>query len=666
MSDSLNHESNLPTEQRAIEAKGGDSSATFGEFSKEEIEQSIPARFEKIVQRYPQRLAVKMGDRELSYDELNRYANRIARGILQTRGPGSEPIALLFDHGLDVIAAIFGVLKAGKFFVALDPTFSLQRLCYIVEDSGAGLIATNNGNIGLASQLKKDTRGLYNIDDNNTSYSSDNINLTISPDDIVSICYTSGSTGKPKGVVQAHRNVHHSVKLVTERVRIRVDDRLTLLHSLSFASGHAHLRIALLNGAALFPYDIKSEGVHRLAKWLDDEQVTVYHSPPSLFRQLAESLSGREKFESLRLIRLSGAPVTQLDFNLYKKNFGPETLLEFEMGSTEARGIGSAIVDRTFIFPEQGVPIGYPPPEKSILLLDENGQEVEPGQVGEIAVTGRNLNVGYWNQPDMTEAKFLADPGGGDERTYLTGDLGRMMPDGFLIHLGRKDFMVKVRGYRVELGEIEMALMTHPQVKDAGVAAWDREPGEKYLVGYVVLRQGSALNVSELNEFLRKTLPDYMVPSNFVFVESLPPTNGKLNRNELPNPGNSRPKLTVAYLAPRNDVEKMLSNIWCDVLSLDEVGRDDNFFELGGHSLAASRVISRVIQAFQLELPIKALFDAPTVATMATIVAQNQTKRASNAELVRLLNELDSMSEEEARKQLAGDATRRLRGDDHE
>ena len=656
MSDSLNHDSNLPTEQRAIHDKRRDSSATFVEFSKEEIEHSIPARFEKIVQRYPQRLAVKMGDRAISYDELNRYANRIARGIMQTRGPGSEPIALLIEHSIEAIAAIFGVLKAGKFFVALDPTFPLERLSYIVEDSGAGLIATNNGNIDLASKLKNDTRRLLNIDESNTSYSSDNIGLSISPDDIVTICYTSGSTGKPKGVVQAHRNVLQSVKLVTERVRIRVDDRLTLLHSLSFASGHAHLRISLLNGASLFPFDIKSEGVRRLSKWLEDEQLTVYHSPPSLFRQLAESFSRREKFESLRLIRLSGAPVTQLDFDLYKKNFGPETLLEFEMGSTEARGIGSAMVDRTFTFPEQGVPIGYPPPEKKILLLDDNGQEVELGQVGEIAVTGRNLNVGYWNQPDMTEAKFLADPTGRDERIYLTGDLGRMMPDGFLIHLGRKDFMVKVRGYRVELGEIETALLTHPQVKDAGVAAWDREPEEKYLVGYVVLRQGSALNVSELNEFLRKTLPDYMVPSTFMFLESLPLTNGKLNRSVLPKPESRRPDLTAQYVSPDTETEKRLSLIWSEVLSLDQVGIQDNFFELGGHSLAATRVVSQIIKQFQIELPLRLLFQSPTVAAMAAVIADYQGKQLGEKELERLLGELESMSEEEA-QQLVGKQT---------
>jgi acyl carrier protein len=218
----------------------------------------------------------------------------------------------------------------------------------------------------------------------------------------------------------------------------------------------------------------------------------------------------------------------------------------------------------------------------------------------------------------------------------------------------------------VDFAEVERTLLQHPMVKDAGIAAWDRDPGEKYLVGYVVLRQESALNVSELNEYLRKKLPDYMVPSTFMFLESLPLTNGKLNRSALPTPNCNRPNLTVAYMAPRNDIETKLSRIWREVLAIDEIGVADNFFDLGGHSLAASRVISRVIQTFQLELPVKALFDAPTVAEMAAVIKQNQAKRASDAELAHRLREVEAMTEEEAQKQLAGESARSSKGNEHE
>ena len=385
----------LPPEQEAIRDKCFHPSGTFVEFPIEDVETSIPARFEKIVRMYPDRLAVKDKGRSLTYDELNKAANQLAHSILEERGQVSEPVVLLFEHGIDVIVAIFGVLKARKFYVVIDPSSPLERINSIVEDAGADLIVTNSRNSDLVNELKRGTRALVNTDGINDFYSSDNINHSVSPDDLATICYTSGSTGKPKGVVQAHRNVLHSVKILSERYGVSVNDRLTLLHSLSFASGHAHLRISLLNGASLFPFNIKSEGVRQLANWLEEEQVTVYHSPPALFRQLAESLSGREKFENLRLIHLSGASVTQSDFDLYKKCFSFEALLEFGMGSTEAREIGSAIVDRTFTFPKKGAPIGYPPRGKQILLLDENGREVELGQIGEIAVKGRNINPGY-------------------------------------------------------------------------------------------------------------------------------------------------------------------------------------------------------------------------------------------------------------------------------
>ena len=629
MNEHLNKRSNIPPEQQAIRDKCFHPSGTFVEFSTEDVETSIPARFEKIVRMYPDRLAVKDKGRSLTYDELNKAANRIAHSILEKRGHVSEPVVLLFEHGIQVIVAILGVLKAGKFYVVIDPSAPLERIHSIVDDSGADLIVTNSRNADLANELNHATCALVNIDKLSDFYPSDNIGHAVLPDDLATICYTSGSTGKPKGVVQAHRNVLHSVKLFTERTCICVHDRFTLLHSLSFASGHRHLRAALLNGASLFPFDIKSEGVGRLADWLEEERLTFYHSSPSLFRQLGESLTGREKLKSLRLIQLSGAPITQRDFDLYKKNFSPEVLLEFGMGSTEARGIGSAIVDKNFSFPEQGSPIGYSRTGKKILLLDENRQEVEIGQVGEIAVKGRNVNLGYWNHPGSTRAKFLTDPTGGDERIYMTGDLGRMLPDGFLIHMGRKDFMVKIRGYRVEVAEVERALLGHPQVKEAGVAAWDLTPEEKCLVGYIVPREDAALNVSDLNEFLRLKLPDYMVPSTFMFLESLPLTNGKLDRQALPKPDKLRPELKGLYVEPRNNIEKTLAGIWAEVLQLDKVGVHDNFFELGGHSLTATRLLSRVLESSRVDVSLKSLFESPTVASLARCVedALQQVRR---------------------------------------
>ena len=389
----------------------------------------------------------------------------------------------------------------------------------MLDDSQATLIVTNNRNLELAHQLATNGQGILNIDEIDNGRLSDNLGIFVAPESRMSIGYTSGSTGNPKGIVKIQRNSASSAA----RITIRPDDKFSLVHSVSFGSASVTLFSSLLNGGSLFPFDIKSEGIPRLANWLAEEQITICHLPPAVFRELADFLSNKQITLSLRLIRLSGAPITRRDFELYKKNFSPRTLLSINMSSTEAGASFSAIVDHSFDFPQEGTPLGYPVPGKKVLLLDDDGREVEANQVGEIAIKGR-IHTGYWRRPDLTSAKFLPDLSGGDERVYLTGDLGRMLPNGFLIHLGRKDFMVKIRGYRVEPSEIESALLAHPEVRQAGVVAWDREPGEKYLVAYVVPLGDAAPTMSELHDFLVDKLPEYMMPSSYVFLRSLPLT----------------------------------------------------------------------------------------------------------------------------------------------
>jgi amino acid adenylation domain-containing protein len=640
----------FPPEQQAIRDRCFHPSGTFVEFPIEDVEQSIPQRFEKIVRMYPDRLAVKDKDRSLTYDELNKAADRIARAILEKRGPGSEPVALLFEHGIDVVAAIFGVLKAGKFYVALDPSLPQERMGCVLSDAEPGIIVTNNQNSDLARRSNQKLSGLLNIDETATLLSADTSGPAVTADDRAAIVYTSGSTGVPKGVVHSHRKMLQGTLTTNGAVQISSDDRLSFIQSVSFGASDSQLYGALLNGAALLPFDIKSQGTHRLAYWLDDERITVYKSAPAVFRQLAELLSGPDKLPWLRLLHLTGAPITLEDFQLYREKISSRTWLVLSMGATEVRGICCAVVNQTFSFPSEGVPVGYPYRGSKVLILGEKGQEVGQDEVGEITVKGRDLGLGYWRRADLTNAKFLPDPSGGDERIYRTGDLGRMLSDGFLIHLGRKDLQVKIRGYRVELTEIERALLSHPLLKDAGVLAWDREPGEKYVAAYIVARHTSRPTVDELRAFLKEKLPSYMIPSAFVFLASLPLTNGKLDRQALPKPGNSRPTLSQAYESPQNELERQLVLIWEEVLGIKPVGIHDNFLDLGGHSLAASRIISRIIKTCELDLPIKALFDSPRVAEMAEVIRQNRSNKASEKDLERLLSELEAMSETEAER----------------
>ncbi|MBI4524348.1 MAG: AMP-binding protein [Deltaproteobacteria bacterium] len=366
----------LPQEQRSIRSKCFHPSNTFIEFKKEDIEQSIPDRFEKMVRLYPHRLAVKATNRSLTYEALNQIANRIGRAILAKGGHGNEPIALLFEQGIDVIAAIFGALKAGKFYVALDPSFPPERLTYMLQDSQAGLIVTNNHNVGFAKKLRQDSRRLLNIDELDESLSAANLGLHISQDEISHLVYTSGSTGEPKGVVQNHLNILQEIMSYSNSFHICAQDRMTVLASGSSGQGIKNAFCALLNGAGLFPLDIKSEGVARLAGCLTQEEITVCHLSVILFRYFLRTLTGEEKFPRLRIIRLASEQVLKEDVKGYRRYFSPHCVLVNALSCTEAGTFRWHFMNKETPVTESGVPVGYAVEDKKVLLLDDKGQEV--------------------------------------------------------------------------------------------------------------------------------------------------------------------------------------------------------------------------------------------------------------------------------------------------
>jgi amino acid adenylation domain-containing protein len=599
---------------------------TFIEFKKENIEQSIPDRFEQQVDRYPNRLAVKAKSHALTYDTLNKVTNRVARAILAQRGEGEEPIALLLGHSGSAIIAILGILKAGKIYVPLDPSYPQARMTYMLEDSQAGLIVTNNKNLSLAASLAthratQNVCPVLNINEIDTSLSTENLGLSIPPDTNAYLIYTSGSTGQPKGVVHTHRNALHKIRGYTNHCHICADDRLLLLASFSFSSSTATIFGALLNGAAVFPFNVKEQGLTRLASWLIQEEITIYHSVATSFRHFIGTLTGEETFPKLRLIRLGSETIYKQDVELYRRHFPQDCILYVGMSTTETGSVCRYFVDKETEIADNVVPAGHAVEGMEILLLDDEGQTVGLNQVGEIAVRSRCLSPGYWRRPDLTRAKFLPDPEGGDKRIYLTGDLGRMRPDGCLEHLGRKDFQVKIRGYRVEVSGIETALHDLDTIKEAVVVAQDGQSGAKRLVAYLVPSDQPAPTVSALRSALAETLPDYLIPSTFVMLEKLPLTpNGKVDRRALPAPDTARPELGGTFVAPRDELELRLARIWEQVLGIQPIGVRDNFFDLGGHSMLALRLFAQIERITGKSLPVAALFQAPTIEQLATIL----------------------------------------------
>jgi amino acid adenylation domain-containing protein len=586
-------------------------------FPAEDIEQSIAERFEKQVAAYPERIAVQCGDTRLTYAELNAAANRLARAILETAGK-SERVVLLYDQGAPVVVAVLAVLKAGKTYVPLDPTYPVARLSELLTDAEAGLVLTTDRHLSLGEQLvRADSLALLNADSVNPDGPPDNLGLQISPDSLAYMLYTSGSTGRPKGVVQRHRNLLHFVRTYSNNLGITPQDRIAWLHSITFSASNMNVYPALLNGATLLPHDVKTRGVLELAALLRAERVTMCQCVPTVLRHFLASLSEGERFPALRVFELAGEPLFRRDVELFRRYLDPRCLLVNRLAFTEA-----SVAAQHFIAAETGlngnaIPVGRPVGNMEILVLDDQGHPVGPEQVGEITLRSQYLSPGYWRRPDLTNKAFSEENGSG-KRTYRTGDLGRLRADGLLEYAGRKDFRVKIRGYTIEVAEIEAALLGLGSVQQAVVAAREDRRGDQSLVAYAVPSAGARPTTAELRALLSARLPDYMIPSAFMLLDSLPVTStGKVDRLALPTPPEPEGELPEGYTAPRTETERLLAEIWAEVFRLQRVGIHDDFFALGGHSLLAAQVVARVRQALEVDLPLSALFESPTVAELA-------------------------------------------------
>jgi len=572
---------------------------------------------------YPDRPAVHTGGCALTYDELNRTANRLARAIIDRQGKGNEPVAIFLKHGGPVIPTMLGVLKAGKIFVVIDPSFPEERIKYLLADSRARLLIAGNATLAFAKAHLQEETCLINIDELETGSGDEDLDLSLSPGNLAALIYTSGSTGQPKGVMQTHRNILHTILRDTLAAHFSPRDRLALLRSPSTSGSIADLFDGLLNGAAVYPYSLAKDGFVGLAAWLIHEEITVFDSVSSSFRHFVSALSS-EIFPHLRLVCIGGEAIYANDVENYKKYFADECILVVRMGCGEAGKVCQYMIEKNSEIQNDDVPAGYTHEDLQILILDEDGEPAKAGAIGEIAIRSRFLSPGYWHMSEMTESRFLSDPNGGDERTYLSADLGRLTNDGCLFYRGRKDSQTKIRGFQVEIAEVERVLLQHDGVKETIVIGQADHAGERRLVAYCVPHVWAGITVSELRRWLRKTLPEYMIPSAFVMLAAMPRTPaGKLDRRRLPAPDDARPALDNSYVAPKNSIEEKVVKIWENVLGLKQVGIDDAFFDLGGHSLAATRIISRIVMELKVELPITFLLDSPTVAEMAAAIAEN-------------------------------------------
>jgi amino acid adenylation domain-containing protein len=626
-------------------SSGPKGSAQFGEA---DIERSVSNRFERQVEKYSNRLAIKCAALSLTYSELNRRANRVAHAILTSRKKKLGPVALLLEQGIPAVATILGILKAGMFYLALDPAFPVEWLMSILEDANFPLIMTNNANFLSAITLGYDTGNIINIDEIDANLPDDNPGIEVSPAAFAYLYYTSGSTGQPKAIAQTHRHALHQVMTYTNRLGLCAQDRCTLLHSHTFSASRLDIFGPLLNGATVMPFSVGTEGMLRLPHWVREEEITIFHWVPSAFRNFLRSGANDAIFPSVRMVILGSEPVMPRDVELYRRYFPAACTLVNRFGTTETGNICFCLIDQHTKISTEAVPVGFVIEDVEVLLLDETGAEVEFGQVGEIAVRSPHFS-GYWRQHEATRTGFFPDVASPGKTIYRSGDRGYMLPDGRLVHLGRNDLQVKVRGHRVELGRIEEALLEHPDVCEAAVIASGAPPDDIRLVGYVVARDRASMTSGALRRFLESRLPAHMVPGIFVQLSVLPKTPaGKLDRRSLPEPSLENRAVEDRYLAPTNALERSLAAVWVEVLAVPRVGIYDNFLDLGGHSLLANQIIARISEICDCQITPREFFEHPTVAQLADLLSKKTRAGFNDEELAGILADVESIPDTEA------------------
>ena len=651
----------LPEGQRRIRAKCVHPHGAFVAFPPGDVERSIVARFADVVRAHAGRVAVKAPDRQLTYAQLHATTNRLARAI-QAAAAGAETVGLVVGLGAPAVVAMLATLKAGKAFVPLDPRLPGEHLAFMRDDSRAGALLADGPHQAVAERLGGPDLPVLDMDGRTDAYPDHDVPGVASPDALAGLLYTSGSTGRPKGVPKTHRQLLFLARNWTNATHICPQDRMTLLAS---GTGQAinNILTGVLNGAALHPFDVRANGLAAMARWLADEGITFYLSSAPLFREFAASLAGSERFPALRIIRLASDTVTHRDVESYRRVFSDACVLVNALSLSEAGTLASFFMDKESALDAGTVPVGYAMPGMELTVLDDHGRPVPPGEVGEISVRSAYIAEGYWGAARLGAARFGPSADAPGTVVLWTGDLGRMQADGCLEHLGRRDAQVKIRGFRIELAEVERAIRSLEEVSAAVVVADGEADDRKRLVAYVVIRGGRGPGIGALRSRLAAVLPDYMVPSVFVALDALPLTvAGKLDRAALPRPGRARPPLETPFATPRDDVERLLARIWADVLQVDEIGVDDDFLDLGGDSLLAARVVSRVIDALMLDLPMHVLVDSPTVAAMAMAVRRVVRQSVDHAALEGLLAAVAAMSDAEVRARLAQRADGRADG----
>lgn len=585
---------------------------------------TIVRLFEEQVDRSPNTTAVRYGKDSLSYNELNQRANQLAH-YLKQMGVGPEMlVGICLNRSLDMVVTLLGVLKSGGAYVPLDPSYPVERLAFMLEDAQIPVIVTESS---LLAGLPMTKIQVVNMDEDWKDISKNSVATVescVQSSNLAYVIYTSGSTGQPKGVGVTHKGMINYVNWARQTYKAHQGSGSPVHSSLAFDLTVTSIYPALVAGGCVEVLS-QSAGMEELVEHLETSDYSLLKLTPSHLRMLSVLLEKSEKSakgeNGARVLVIGGEALRYADLESWRKP-GSTTRLINEYGPTETV-VGSTIYEVQDERQPGDVVIGKPIANTEIYVLDANLELVPAGVAGELFIGGAGLARGYVNRPSLTAERFIANPfGESGARMYRTGDLARWRADGNLEYLGRNDQQVKIRGFRIELGEIEAALEGHPSVAQSVVLAREDQSGEKRLVAYMVKRADAEKpNASELEEYLKARLPEYMAPAIFVELEKWPLNhNGKIDRKNLPQPGMEIPQ--QEYVGPRNSTEETLCRLWQEVMRVERVGIHDNFFRIGGHSLMAVQLAARLRGSLKVDIPLRRMFEAPTIAQLAIVIDQ--------------------------------------------
>lgn len=575
-----------------------------------EKQKTIPMLFEEQVLKNPDKVAAVYRDEEITYDELNKKSNQLAALLREKGVKPNHIVGIMVKRSIHMLVGIMGVLKAGGCYLPIDPKFPENRIYYMLEDSKAALLITQSE---LNSSIQTDI-DILNIDDDIYHGDGENLENVNKSTDISYVIYTSGSTGKPKGVMLTHQGVHNFICGITDKIDFNPNKVIASLTTISFDIFVLESLLPLAKGMTIVIADPMT-----FARDMGDKRVEMVQTTPSTMKLIISDEQNLKYLDSMTDIMLGGEPFPKTLLSELKKLVHSRIYNMY--GPTETT-VWSMIKELTN---EDDVTIGYPIANTQICIVDDGYKPVSFGAEGEICIAGDGVALGYLYRKDLTEQRFIPDIFSEGRKMYRTGDLGKYLENGEIKFLGRIDSQVKVRGFRIELEEIENVLLKMPEIQECVISTKKNQNDEKYLIGYYIAEHEIA--VTDIINFLKKTLPEYMIPGIYVKIDKIPLTpNGKVNHLALPVPEHKRPNLLTEFIEPKSDMECRIAKVWSNVLNIDKIGVLDNFFDLGGNSILVAQVYTVLNKQYENRLEIADMFSYPTIQKLCSYLQRDETK----------------------------------------